>query len=261
MASGAKGRAFESRRACQLTIARCVPTQMTTDNDKLMRLHTGALYTYDTLGRITGCNQFNGGTIPRLHIARTDTASFCVFRRDVPQELIHAIEPLVAKEPPLGGPRVLPKFYRNYVECLSRHRPIEAIDRGPTFRFVSLARADDPRVVNIDRSNKGVFERHMADWLEDVAHRRPFVALVDEGHAVAVCASARMTFEAHEAGVETVPKYRRKGYAARVVAAWARAVQRNNAVPLYSTSWDNRASQAVARALELDLVGTDFQIR
>ncbi len=50
-------------------------------------------------------------------------------------------------------------------------------------------------------------------------------ALAVDGHAVAVCCSVRRTSMAHEAGVETVSPYRGRGYAARVVKAWARAVR------------------------------------
>lgn len=46
-----------------------------------------------------------------------------------------------------------------------------------------------------------------------------------------------------------------------LVAAWARRVRQQDAVPLYSTSWDNLASQAVARSLGAHLLGADFWIR
>jgi len=65
---------------------------------------------------------------------------------------------------------------------------------------------------------------------------------------------------AHEAGVETAPPYRGRGHAAQVVAAWARAVLELGRVPLYSTSWQNEASRAVARKLSLIRFGDDLHI-
>jgi predicted GNAT family acetyltransferase len=85
-------------------------------------------------------------------------------------------------------------------------------------------------------------------------------AVVVDGHAVSVCCSVRETAEAFEAGVETVAAHRRRGYAPRAVTAWAREVRAMGRVPLYSTSWQNEASRAVARTLGLIHFGTDLHI-
>jgi predicted GNAT family acetyltransferase len=60
--------------------------------------------------------------------------------------------------------------------------------------------------------------------------------------------------------VETLPAARRRGHAVSVVAAWARAVKQIGALPLYSTSWDNVASQSVATKLGLSHFGVDFHV-
>ena len=65
---------------------------------------------------------------------------------------------------------------------------------------------------------------------------------------------------AHEAGVDTLEAYRRRGYAASAVAAWALAVRALNLVPLYSTSRDNEASQGLARRLGLVQYGVDYHV-
>jgi predicted GNAT family acetyltransferase len=70
----------------------------------------------------------------------------------------------------------------------------------------------------------------------------------------------RITPAACEAGVETAPGFRGHGHAARVVAAWALAVRDAGQIPLYSTSWQNTASQAVARKLGLRQFGADLHI-
>jgi len=69
-----------------------------------------------------------------------------------------------------------------------------------------------------------------------------------------------ITPAAHEAGVETLADFRGRGYAKDVVAGWARLVQFMGAIPLYRTSWENTASQAVAKKLSLLSYGADFQI-
>jgi hypothetical protein len=45
-----------------------------------------------------------------------------------------------------------------------------------------------------------------------------------------------------------------------VVAAWARAIRESGGEPLYSTSWDNKASRGVARKLGLLLYGEDLHL-
>ncbi|HKW12755.1 MAG TPA: GNAT family N-acetyltransferase, partial [Gemmatimonadaceae bacterium] len=99
-----------------------------------------------------------------------------------------------------------------------------------------------------------------AGWVPDVELAQPMFALVVDRQAVSVCASVRLTAHAHEAGVDTARAYRRRGYAACVAAAWARAVRDLGRTPLYSTSWQNEASRAVARQLGLIQFGCDLHI-
>ena len=62
------------------------------------------------------------------------------------------------------------------------------------------------------------------------------------------------------AGVETVEAYRGRGYARAVTAVWAAALRSEGRLPLYSTSWDNVASQRVAGALGAVQYAVDFSL-
>ena len=96
-------------------------------------------------------------------------------------------------------------------------------------------------------------------WIaEEYTERQPVAAVLQEGEAVAVCCSSGNAPMAAEAGLRTLEAYQRRGYAAAVVAAWAAAVRASGRLPLYSTSWDNLASQGVARKLGLVLYGADL---
>ena len=89
---------------------------------------------------------------------------------------------------------------------------------------------------------------------------QPCLAVVEDSQVVSICRSVRSSSRAHEAGVDTLTGYRRHGYATSVVAAWALAVRALNRIPLYSTSWDNVASQGVARRLGLIQYGVDYHV-
>ena len=88
----------------------------------------------------------------------------------------------------------------------------------------------------------------------------PYLAIIEDSRIVSICRSVRLSSHAHEAGVDTLIDHRRRGYATSVVAAWALAVRALNRVPLYSTSWDNSASQSVARRLGLVQYGVDYHV-
>jgi predicted GNAT family acetyltransferase len=88
----------------------------------------------------------------------------------------------------------------------------------------------------------------------------PTAVIVEDGVVVSFCFCARLTDEVAEAGVETVEAYRRRGYALEVVQLWARAVWETGRRPLYSTAWENAASQAVASRLGLQMYAEDWSI-
>jgi predicted GNAT family acetyltransferase len=58
----------------------------------------------------------------------------------------------------------------------------------------------------------------------------------------------------------TLEEFRGRGYAPAVVAAWAHAVREAGRIPLYSTTWDNLASRAVARKLGLIVYGSNLSL-
>ncbi|MCZ6712213.1 MAG: GNAT family N-acetyltransferase [Gammaproteobacteria bacterium] len=225
-----------------------------------MRLRVEAMYVFDEHSRMTAINQWDGGHAPRFYLGRTGTGNICRFRFDVADELAQAISSLCETEPPLNNPMAAPAHQEHYVRLLAEHAPVESVSSGPAFRFPDAAMRPHVSVIAINQDNAELLCGGLDEWLPDVAHRQPFVAVVEDEHAVSLCASARITTAAHEAGVETLSEYRRRGHAVRAVSAWASAVGAMGATPFYSTSWDNLASQGLARALGLTMIGTNFNI-
>lgn len=179
------------------------------------------------------------------------------FRHDLPEDICEALELYCQAEPFTTSDR--PEYEDEYIRILSAHTPVHRLWLGPAYWFSNgAAAASEPTL--IDEQNAALLKDSLPDWIADVRHQQPFYAMIVEGQAIAVCASVRITDEAHEAGVETLASHRRKGYAVSVISAWASTVEKLGALPLYSTSIDNMLSQKVAARVGLSRYGVDFHI-
>ena len=223
---------------------------------ELMRIHLDALYTYDAKGRMSHVNEPRGPRAPRIFIGRTAVGHELRWRSDVPESTLAAISDLLNREPSAVPLSQRPHCGDTIVSLLARDSPVVRIWSGPAYCIDVDALPAAPLAA---RANADLL-RTFPDWRDEVDERQPFIVSVEDGAAVALCCSVRITATAHAAGVETLPAARRRGMASQAVAAWARAVDDLGALALYSTSWDNVASQAVARRLGMKLIGVDFHV-
>jgi GNAT acetyltransferase len=220
-------------------------------------MHVNVLFTHDAQERLTGINEWRGGTAPHFYLGRTVTGNVCRFHANLPDELINELKTLCLEES--GNILSEPKHKEDYIHLLSAHNEITKVWQGPAYWRSHAIQTVAPTVM-ITNENVHLLENGLQDWIPDVPHWQPFLASLEDDRAVAVCASVRTNGKATEAGVETLKNYRRKGHAANAVAVWANTLLQQNTIPLYSTSWDNIASQNVAKKLGFSLYGTDFHI-
>lgn len=222
-------------------------------------LHLRALFVHDERGRIVTRNALDGGPASRFFLGRTADGNRWRFRHDVPEDLAARLEALSAEEPVVADLRDPPRHEARYRDLLSSHEPVGEVWAGPAYRFPSDLPPPNAKPVRLTAANASLLRGgDLEPWLEDIGHSEPLVALVRDDRAVSICGSVRVTPEAHEAGVETSAAARGHGFAVAVVAAWARAVRDSGAEPLYSTSWENTASQGVARKLGLTPYASDY---
>jgi RimJ/RimL family protein N-acetyltransferase len=227
---------------------------------ELMELHVEALYRHTPEGRLLETREVDAVRAPRFFLGRTRRGNLWRFRDDLPASLIRDLDALAAAEPVLPDPSREPAYLSHYRELLQEHGEIQHTSVGPAYSFpeeLSLP----PQIVRIGDEHHHLLGEEFA-WLQtELAACEPAVAVVIDEQAVSVGFSSRRTGQAAEAGVNTLEAFRGRGYASRVVAAWAIAVCEMGRVPLYSTSWGNLASQGVARRVGLRLFGVDLCLR
>ncbi len=229
---------------------------------ELLEMQIEALFTHDDHGRIVTVNEPDGGPAPRFFFGRTREGNLWRVRHDLPSDMAQRLESLATRDRVHGDLEAPPRNLDAMLAVLAKDGEARVGHAGPAYRFPDHLPVPTG-VTRITAANAYLLRR-MPAYLDDVKRGldayEPRLAVIEDGVAVAICNSARLTGRAAEAGVETLAGYRGRGYAPKVVAAWAQAIQATGRTPLYSTSWDNLASQAVARKLGLIQYGTDVSL-
>lgn len=218
-------------------------------------LQLATLFETDARGRLTVTRDATRKPAPQFVLVRSARGAPTAWGigaavgDDVAAELVQLAdaEPAVATEPPRHAAR-----YRELTAGTTEYF-------GPAFAFPE--RLDAPSgAVAID--DERLLDTHFAGWIagEIAAISGPMLAIVADGVPVSIAYTARRGDTAAECGVDTAAAYRGRGHAARVVSAWAAATRASGRTPLYSTTWTNAASLAVARKLGLVTYASDWTI-
>jgi hypothetical protein len=215
-----------------------------------MELDAEILFTYDARGRMLRVNEPDGRRAPRLFVGRTPGGHVVRFSELVPDAVADRLLQIVEAPPASNGLQVSTATRQAIRAALAQDGPVGSEGGGPAYRFPDTITPPGDAVAVTDANRERV--RDTLPWLyRELGAPSPCMAILVNGQAVSVCFSSRIGTRAMEAGLFTQPEFRGRGYAARVTAAWALAVRRAGLVPIYSTSWENLASQGVARSLGL----------
>ena len=191
---------------------------------ELLRIQVATLLRLNRLGRIVPPG-------PRVFVGACAGARLVRVREDVPE--------LVART-------WLSCADETLRERVGAHAPVMNEYRGPAFVLPPLA-PSDPQTVVVTPSTPIHPELVARGW--QPVETAPYVGVIRDGVAVALCYSARSGPEAAEAGVETAESYRGRGLVEHAVRSWAGAVQATGRHAFYSTQWSNDASRRVAAKL------------
>jgi len=223
----------------------------------LMRLRADTDFVYDTGGRMIEVNDPDRSRPPHLFLGRTSAGCVARFGARISDALASQLTTIIDSEPPAFDLDSSPATLHMIRGTLAKEVPVSVEGGGPAYRFPSaISRPRD--VIQLTSSNLDLV-RDTYSWLRDeLPEWAPCFAIVRDGHAVSVCFSSRIGHEAAEAGLDTRPDFRGRGFAVAVTAAWGAAIVESGRVPIYSTSYDNLASQGVARRVGLIRFGVDI---
>lgn len=231
---------------------------MSLDPDALARLSARVGFRMRD-GRLVETNEPDPSPAPRLLISRTRVGAVCFARFDVDDSVAGMLEDVAGKLAPLPESLGERTVYEPIRHAAQPHFPITQERFGLAYHFAAPPLRPHPDVVRLfegDSSFVGPFDSfvgHVDAW-------EPFFAVVRGEAIVSACFSARITSEANEAGVNTNVEYRGRGLAAACTNAWRLAIEATGRIPLYSTSYDNRSSQAVTRRLGLNQYAETFAL-
>lgn len=218
---------------------------------ELMNIQAQVLYVHDPAGRMTAINEYTNQPAPRFYMGHTTIGRVIRFNRNVPDPLVDQIMHILQDDSQIKIADIIRTF--------DKGKEISSLWMGPAYVFNEI-KMDYMGAILVTDDNKACLEAGFPNLLAEIKHREPCYMVIENDIAVSVCFSARYTELAAEAGVETLNNYRGKGYAFRVTSAWAQAIRQSHRIPLYSTSWDNYASQSIAKRLNLTQYGTDVSI-
>lgn len=224
----------------------------------LVDLHIESLYILDERGRMVAVNDFEATPPPHVSIIRWHTGARCLLSAQLPEGLSRELEALAALEPVLGSP--WPMYQTRYRELLASHAPEVREYGGPAFVLPNRSYRPDNVATVLSDDDRPLLEPHFGWVAAEFADARPVVGVAKDGAIVAVCRCARRKTAAVEAGVETAPAYRGRGFAKCAAARWSVAMHAANRMALYSTSWDNAASLSVAAALGAEQYAVDYNL-
>jgi len=216
--------------------------------------HLETLFILDGRGRIVSTREPNPGRGPSFVLIRRADSCAWAINASMGDEQAREVTRLALEEQPTSDFRRPPKHMEQYMKIVGRQ-----FDAGPAFEFLDRMPLFEGAVLIRDVGQlRGSFNGWTADELPG---RSPIMAIVEDGVPVSICFCARVSESVAEAGVETAPEFRGRGLAGLTTAAWASAIQASGRTPIYSTSWSNGPSLAVARKLGLVASASYWNLR
>lgn len=217
----------------------------------LMKLHIDVLYQKNHKGALTVINEPPFETAPTVMVGATKEGKVVYFSEEVDDLFKKRVQQIVKE--------TKDEMIAQIINKMTRRTNLSEFNMGPTYVFPEI-KEKSPKVLHIKEIDKEVLAADFPFIQSDFEVKEPCMIVMEHDRVVSLCCTARHSNEAAEASVFTHEKYRGKGYGAAVTEAWAMAIQQQGKTALYSTTWDNFASQGVAKKLGMRQYGFELAI-
>jgi hypothetical protein len=242
-------------------------------SEYLLAVHAESAFVFTEAGRIARNADPDRGPGPRFCMWGSANTNVAFVRHDVGETTARMLLDLAARETPLALAGSTPVHAGRYVQLLEAEAPV--VDRGAGLCYwfpydlayehgLVLATSDMPRA-----------ERDRLRVRPDIVLPEPFVELgfstigklwepwciaLHDGEVASIVETVRLARRGAEAGVNTVPTLRGRGFAAAATAGWATLPSLRSRALFYSTAMTNRSSQRVTERLGLRFLGASFSV-
>ncbi len=150
------------------------------------------------------------------------------------------------------------RFEEMVLEIASAAGADAKIEFGPAY-YVPVLHQRPTTVVQLEDQGTCRLRGRFSCLRGKLALVQPCMAQLVNQQVASVCRTVRRSSTVSEAGVETMPRYRGRGYGRETVAAWAGRVWQDGQIPCYSTTWKNKASLSIARKLGMIQFATETE--
>jgi hypothetical protein len=243
----------------------------TTDDLRLLQVDIDTMFVMSATGRIERENDLDRSSGPRVFFVGGPFGNLTRIRYDVDDDVAIRILKVAANEPPWRDPDVMPACAEKIVALLSGSQP-PSISPALIYQLPNGLRYEHTAAIVRSDSDEGrqmlarLADRGVPDYMQTAGFKgvgdfwEPWCVALDGNEIAAIAFAARLGVSGAELGVYTFPKYRGRGLASAVTAAWSSMPSLNQHALFYSTHKSNRSSQRVTARLGLRLVGTSVRI-
>ena len=219
---------------------------------QLMNIHAKVLFKHDIDNRLTTINEPPFDLAPKIFIGVTTSGNTVRFLNSLDKSIVVKLQLTIGTNTctELG----------EVIRILTEGRQVNNFWMGPAYVFPVIKGRTWSNVIQVTHENKELLKLDFPFTYKDFKYKEPCFVVIKDNKPVSICCSSRQTSKASEASVYTHEDYRGKGYGIEVTNAWAAEVQKQGRIALYSTSWDNFASQALAKKLVLIQYGIDIHM-
>lgn len=202
-------------------------------------------------GLLISLNETIADELPRLLVLHHEQGYSLFSRNNLLAQLVDALMRL--------SPEFALRDHERIKAILAADSPYSEVWTGQSYTFPTLKAEDyPPGVLRLSEAQRELIAKYDPNLKPTQVTA---CAIFIDGQIVSACISSRENAVGAGSWVQTLPAYRRRGYARLVTTAWAFHHQQDGKFPFYSHHSDNLASQALAQSLGLKWFMSDMVYR